>query len=251
MAEWRFGRGWTPDELEERVRRLESAERNFDLDPNEMSVEAGWNHYVSTARLAREPPGDPLPDGPFERAKVGIDNYEFSDPRIVTAHFDPEQPLLGRRMLLEIRVLGLRFLCGAVVGEVRAETGESGASYGFRYDTLEGHIERGAEWFILTKDRGTGEIRYRIEAYWRPGEFPNWWSRLGFHLVAHGRQREWHHRAQRRLHLLARYGDLTSPAPTSGHLVHEGPEVIFQARRGVDTRRGRGHLSTGSSGARS
>ena len=28
----------------------------------------------------------------------------------------------------------------------------------FRYDTLEGHIERGYEWFLLTKDHATGGI---------------------------------------------------------------------------------------------
>jgi uncharacterized protein (UPF0548 family) len=44
----------------------------------------------------------------FERARVALANYQFSDPNIVIAHFDPALPLLGRRMLLEIQVLGLR-----------------------------------------------------------------------------------------------------------------------------------------------
>ena len=246
MAEWRFGRGWKPAELEQRLERLERVARNFSIDPSEMSLETGWSRYYSSASLAWEPPGDPLPDGPFQRARVGIDNYEFSDPRIVTAHFDPQRPLLGRRMLLELRIFGLRYLCGVVVGEVRAQLDGAGATYGFRYDTLDGHIERGAEWFILTKARDTGEVRYRIEALWRPGDFPNWWSRLGFRLFAHGRQREWHHRAQRRLHLLARYGGLTPPVPTEGRLVHEGPEVIFRAERGIDTPRRRVQFPRGS-----
>ena len=112
------------------------------------------------------------------RARVALAAYQFSNPDIVVAHFDPETALLHRRILLEIKVLGLRYLCPAVVHRVRDE----GNVYGFRYDTLEGHIERGVEWFLLTKNE-VGEIRFRIEARWQRGRLPNWWSRVGFVLL--------------------------------------------------------------------
>ena len=38
------------------------------------------------------------PDGAFRRAAVGLASYQFSDPRIVVAHFDPHEPLLGARV---------------------------------------------------------------------------------------------------------------------------------------------------------
>lgn len=232
MAEWRIGRGWTEAELEDRLRRAAGLPLNFSLAQTEgTEPQPGWNHYFSEAVLTREPPGAPLPNGPFARAKVGIENYEFSDPEIVTAHFDPSVPLLGRRMLLEIKVWSLHFLCGVVVGAVRNEVRNGAATFGFRYDTLDGHIERGSEWFLLSKDLGSGEVRYRIEATWQPGQFPNWWSRLGFWLLAPLYQREWHFRAQRRLFLIARYGSLEPPMPERGRLVHEGPDVIFRVRR--------------------
>jgi uncharacterized membrane protein/uncharacterized protein (UPF0548 family) len=217
--------------LEDRLAALERLGPNFDTEPHDLSLERGWNRYYSEAMLGCEPPGQPWSDGAFARARTGIQNYEFSDPRIVTAHFDPRQPLEGRRMLLEIRVLGLRYLCGVVVGEVRSEDDEERTTFGFRYDTLEGHIERGSEWFVLTQCKRTGELRYRIEAFWRPGEFPNWWSQVGFRVLAPLYQRHWHHRAQHRLACLARYGDVRPPRPEHGRLVHQGPAVIFRADR--------------------
>ena len=238
MAEWRFRRGWTDRELEDRLAGLESVGRNFAAEPGTPTLAQGWHRYYSEAMLGREPPGEPAPDGAFARARVAVENYEFSDPRIVTAHFDPRLPLRGRRMLLEIRVLGLRYLCGVEIGEVVSDDDEERARFGFRYDTLEGHIERGSEWFVLTQNKLTGELRYRIEAHWRPGDFPNWWSKAGFHLLSPLYQRRWHYLAQYRLACQARYGDATPPRPAYGRLVHEGPDVIFCATRSVDRHAG-------------
>ena len=102
-------------------------------------------------------------------------------------------------MLLEIKVLGLRYLSPVVVSEVRDRPGARETSWGFRYDTLAGHLESGSEWFLLSKDHDSGEIRFRIEATWRPGQFPNGWSRLGFRLLAPRYQRAWHRLAYLRL----------------------------------------------------
>ena len=74
-----------------------------------------------------------------------------------------------------------------------------------RYDTLVGHIERGIEWFTLTRS-ADGNLHFRIEAHWQRGELPNWWSRLGFALLARRYQRMWHRQAHRRLWLLAHFG---------------------------------------------
>ena len=43
----------------------------------------------------------------------------------------------------------------------------------------DGDNER-AEWFLVRKDLQTGEVRFRIQASWRTGEFPNVISWLGF-----------------------------------------------------------------------
>ncbi len=102
-------------------------------------------------------------------------------------------------MLLELKALGLRFLCGVLVGAVwrDADTGQSWA--GYRYDSLWGHIETGAEWFVLRKHHRTGEVRLRIEAVWRAGQLPTWWSRIGFALLRPLYLRLWQRRSVRRL----------------------------------------------------
>lgn len=218
MAEWRLWSGWPTAAVKVRLEQIEAAPLNFDAVEEEMTGERGWHHYHSEAIIATELDGDEC----FTRARVALANYQFSDPAIVLAHFEPDVPLPGRRMLLEIQVLGLHYLCPAVVNRVREEPGV----FGFRYDTIEGHIERGLEWFLLTKNE-RGEIRFRIEARWRRGEFPNWWSRLGFILVSGFYQRRWHRHAHQRLSLLAHYGSPTRPRRDAFGLTHQGVDVTF------------------------
>lgn len=218
MSEWRWLRGWSSDALRARLEALSAVGRNFDAADEEMDDAHGWHHYHSEAVIALEPVGNEC----FERARVGLASYQFSDPRIVVAHFDPAGPLLARRILLEIKVLGLRYLSAALVTRVRDE----GGAYGFRYDTLEGHIERGMEWFLLTKNE-RGEIRFRIEARWKHGDLPNWWSRLGFALLSGPYQRRWHRQAHRRLSRLAHYGSTARPPRDAAGLTHQGVDVTF------------------------
>ena len=219
MAEWRLLSGWSSAALKARVDALAHAQRTFEgTVEQEMTGEGGWHHYHSEAVIANETAGDER----FARARQALANYQFSDPGIVVAHFEPATPLLLRRILLEIKVLGLRYLCPAIVSHVRDE----GSVYGFRYDTLEGHIERGVEWFLLTKNE-RGEIRFRIEARWKRGDFPNWWSRVGFVLVSGYYQRRWHREAHRRMSLLAHYGSLKRPRADASGLTHQGVEVTF------------------------
>ncbi|WP_239489874.1 DUF1990 family protein [Luteitalea sp. TBR-22] len=191
---------------------------NVDAAEEEMTAEQGWHHYYSEAVIARDSEGTER----FERARNALEHYQFSEPRIVMAHFDPAEPLLRRCILLEIRVLGLRYLCPALVSRVRDRPDE----FGFRYDTLEGHIERGVEWFVLTQD-ARGDIRFRIEARWKEGEFPNWWSRLGFSLLSGYYQRKWHRLAHQRLSLLAHYGSTRRPPRDASGLTHQGVDVTF------------------------
>jgi uncharacterized protein (UPF0548 family) len=218
MAEWRLASGWSSEAVRTRLERARTALHNFDAREEDMTGEAGWHHYQSEAVIATVAEGEQR----FERACVTLANYQFSDPDIVLAHFDPAAPLLGRHMLLEIQVLGLHYLCPAVVSRVRDEPDV----FGFRYDTLEGHIERGVEWFLLTKN-DHGEIRFRIEARWRRGEFPNWWSRVGFIALAGHYQRKWHLRAHHRLSLLAYHGSTRPPRRDAAGLTHQGVDVTF------------------------
>src|SRR5688572_10735729 len=162
MALWRFGLSWPEETMKKYLAELAGRTVNFDVPIDTMVPEQGWKVDGSDDELGQEAPGPPESDGLFLRAKQGLMNYDFSDPRIVEGHFDPEVDFVGRNMLLEIKCLGLRFLSGVRVHSLREESDDKRTVFGFRYDTLEGHIERGYEWFLLTKDHETGRVRFKI-----------------------------------------------------------------------------------------
>ncbi len=200
-TEWRFGRGWSKSEIDNRLRSLKSRKHSF-----EAGHVTRWKKTFFEKVVGREAPGIPEESGPFERIKQAVIGYEFSDPKIVRGYFDRKTPLLGRRMLLELQSLGFAYLCGTVVSEVLERRDEHESVFGYRYDTLEGHIESGMEWFIVRKDHASGEIRFRIQASWRPGRFPNAWSRVGFFLLARHYRSLWHRHARKRLQAIGSGG---------------------------------------------
>lgn len=236
MVDWRFLRGWTEAELRSALERAGSLPLNFSLS-EEMSPRRGWNRTDSHALIARESSGPPVGDGPLDRVWRAIQEFEHSDPRIVVAHFFEGEALLRQRMLLELRSLGFRFLCPVEIGDTLHVSRPDETLRGFAIDTLQGHIERGREWFLLEKDHSSGEVRFRIEAVWQPGEFPTTWARWGFHLLGRRYQRAWHRLAHTRLRRIAA-GLEEVPSTIAGRMVHEGrpmpvEPIRFYARRGV------------------
>ncbi|MCY1017849.1 DUF1990 family protein [Pyxidicoccus sp. MSG2] len=228
MIEWRWLSGWTEEELVPRLDEARRQGRNYAAGAGEMTLEAGWSQVHSVGLLGHELPGPPHPDGIFERARKVLETFDFSDPRIVRWHFSADEPMRGRTVLLELKSLGqkLRYLCAVRVGGTRLEHDEKSSVYGFSFETLDGHIEAGREWFLLKKDHQTGEVRFHIEAAWRPGEFPNWWSRLGFTMVGRRYQRAWHRLTHVRLReLTRRRPDLVGQPASSGQMEHSGHEL--------------------------
>ncbi len=223
MAHWKIGSGWSSVEIRDALAELTTLRRSFDTRPEALDTEPGWYRYGSESVIADLPPDRNKARAAFRRGRDMLTSYGFSDPRIVRAYFDERAPLLDRRMLLEIRAVRLlRFLVGVEIGAVREEESEEEAVFGFRYDSLEGHFETGSEWFVLTEDRRSGTLRFRISATWRPGEFPNLWSRLGFKLVGPLYQKRWHRRAHERL---AQAVNLPAQEPQPSL-----PEIIFERR---------------------
>ncbi len=190
MAEWRLLRTWTREELTPRFAAASALPPS--VPEGDLRREAGWNHVLSHATIGVEEPGPPRAGGVYERARLLVSRLGFSDPRIVVGHWRDNAHLRNRTVLLELKSLGLHFLCPVRIGAVREERDERHSLFGFRFETLRGHVETGRESFVLEKDHRTGEISFHIEVDFRPGEFPNWWSRLGFHLLGRRYQRAWH-----------------------------------------------------------
>jgi uncharacterized protein (UPF0548 family) len=226
--QWRILRGWSSAELERRMLVL----RNHAAPADRSSADGGL--YQSEAVIACERPGLPEIDGPFERARELVRRYDFSDPRIVTGHFDRSADLLGRLMLLEIKVLGVHALCAAVVTDVKDLRARDSTVWGFRYDTLASHVQSGSEWFVLIKDHQTGEVHFRIEALWQESNRSSAMGRLGFHLLARRYLRAWHRLAYLRLRLRLEARGLPA-LPRGERLVHVGaplpaPSIEAMAR---------------------
>ncbi len=220
----RWGRGFSPEELAHQLARLPALASTGPTSENDVANDPSWHHYYSEALIALEAPGPPEPSGAFERARTAIAGYAFSDLNIVRGHFDAARELIGRPMLLELKVLGLHLLCGVTVRAVRDEqTGET-STWGFRYDTLAGHVESGAEWFLLSKEHATGKVRFRIQATWHEGTLPNWWTRLGFSLLSARYQRAWHRTAYARLRTLLGASNLP-PLPHPRAILQTGQPI--------------------------
>ena len=148
VTPWRIGRGWPADDLQAELTRLTERPLSYPVDTVDAAREPGWTveHFVEI--LAQEPPGPPLPDGCYTRACAGVAGYRFAHPGLTAVHYDPQSPLLGRNLLILIRVIFVR--AGRIaIGAVRNETTDTETRFGVRMDTLAGHIlhgQNGSRW---------------------------------------------------------------------------------------------------------
>ncbi len=138
-------------------------ERRVNFDPAE--VDDTWHHDCSRARLGTEEPGPPEPDGPWQTACRLVAAYEMADPSLIRAVYDPRAPLLGRDLLLEGRFLMLRFYFGVRITDVIDDRRDGRRVWGWAYETLEGHLERGRMSYEVEKDEESGRVELVIKAY--------------------------------------------------------------------------------------
>jgi hypothetical protein len=169
---------------------------------------SGWVVDDHAFPLGREEPGAPAPDGPFGVARELVRAYAFADPRLISALYDPRDPLERRNMLLRGRFLGLTWHLGVRVVRVTQDVVDEGGHpvdrWGWAYRTLEGHLEMGQMDFWVVKDRVTGEVGFRIHAVSRPARIPNPIVRLGFRLFGRGLQLRFARTAGARMQALVR-----------------------------------------------
>lgn len=177
-------------------RRLASlSQRNLNFDPaalRDARPEDGWTATNLCQTLPSEPPGMPVDGGSWAVARTLMQGYEFADPSIVRAYYDPAAPLEGRNMLLRLQALGLFWLfVGVRVGEVYDQTRctPSGGVriWGWNYRTLEGHVEMGQMDWEVWKWPDSGMVEFHVHAVSRPAPIANPIVRLGFRLL---RERE-------------------------------------------------------------
>jgi uncharacterized protein (UPF0548 family) len=184
-------------------------DKGFNFDPEQreqFTTENGWKVNDYTQPLPPEPPGRPQPGGSFAVAQRLMRDYQFADPAIVRAIYQPDSPFERRDMLLEGRFYGLRFYLGVRVGgvldEQRTVDGRPVKVWGWNYRTLQGHLEMGQMDYELWKWLDDGGVDFRIHAFSRPAHIPNPVVRLGFGVFGRWVQRRFARHACRRMALL-------------------------------------------------
>jgi uncharacterized protein (UPF0548 family) len=178
-----------------RLAGLSSRPLNFDPEVlRHARTEDGWSLTDLRQALPSEPPGEPIAGGSWDIARTLMRGYEFADPSIVRAYYDPRAPLAGRDMLLKLRALGLAWLfVGVRVGEVYEQVRHTPAGdayvWGWNYRTLEGHVEMGQMDWEVWKWPVTGAVEFRVHAVSRPARIANPIVSIGFRLLR-ARERE-------------------------------------------------------------
>jgi uncharacterized protein (UPF0548 family) len=175
-----------------RLAALADKPLNFDLAALQDPA-GGWDVTDLCQRLPDEPPGDPVEGGSWQIARRLMRGYEFADPSIVRAYYDPAVPLERRNMLLKLQAFGvLHLYAGVRVGEVYDQTrevdGRGARVWGWNYRTLAGHVEMGQMDWEVWKWLDEGRVEFRVHAVSRPAPVPNPIVRIGFHLLR-GRER--------------------------------------------------------------
>lgn len=218
MGDWVFGR---LDAV--RVwRGLADARINYSL--HEVRGPA-WNIDTHRSALPAERPGPPEPEGSWHHACLLVRDYAFSPPEIVRALYDPAAPLLGRDMLLEGRFHGMHFYCGVRVTEVVDEIRDNGdRSWGWAYETLEGHLERGKVTYEVVKHQDTGEVEFVVSSYSQGAPTLDRITFLGWRLFGRRTQLRFYRRCGERLRAFveaALRGEAPRAGPPTGveHLV--------------------------------
>ncbi|MFI9012222.1 DUF1990 family protein [Actinosynnema sp. NPDC053489] len=189
-------------------------DRGLNYDPAEVR-EPRWVFDVHRHDLGTETPGPPERDGLWQRARELVAAYEFSPPEIIRAYYETGSALLGRDMLLQARLPGLRFLMGVRVTDVRDDARARLTLWGWSYETLEGHLERGRVDYRLVKHHDTGRVEFVASSYSQLHPRAPWWMRWGWRWFGRRVQLRFYRRAGQRLRLLAHGGPVVAVAPVA------------------------------------
>ena len=176
----------------EQLPRLAGLDVNFSPSELPKAATGSWRFDDYLQALPSEPPGPPTPEGAFGAARRLIDRYEFADPSTVRAWFVLEAAPVGRDMLLELRWHVLSFRVGVRVTEVfderRQVDGRPVQVWGWAYQTLEGHVERGQMSYEVWKWLDSGTVEFRIHVVSQFAAVRNPVLRIGFRAVGRREQ---------------------------------------------------------------
>jgi hypothetical protein len=163
-----------------------------------------WNIDVHRIAIADEVPGPPMPGGPWEVACELVRDYEFTPSGLVHAVFDRSSPLLGRDLLLEARFAMLRFVMGVRITSLVEESGGDRDIWGWGYETLQGHLERGEVVYRVIKYRDSGRVEFTASSHSQADPQLGLILRTGWYLFGRCSQLRFYREIGRRITRLVR-----------------------------------------------
>lgn len=178
-----------PPAIRRRLAELADRPLNFDLAAlADASPADGWTITNLRQALVPEEPGMPAKEGSWQIARRLMSGYEFADPSIVRAYYDPGVPLEKRDMLLKLQALRIAHLfvgvrVGEVYEEIREDEGARACVWGWNYRTLQGHVEMGQMDWQVWKWLHDGRVEFRVHAISRVAPITNPAVWLGFRLL--------------------------------------------------------------------
>ncbi|GAA3015831.1 DUF1990 domain-containing protein [Actinokineospora globicatena] len=197
-------------------------DRRINYSPTE--VGRGWFADDHPRVLGYERPGPP--GELWARARELVAGYEFAPPELIQAHYATGSPLLGRHMVLEGRFLFARFLMGVRVTEVIDESTPTCTRWGWSYETLTGHLERGKVTFQVTKSHTTGRVEFRATSYSKPSHTAHPLIRLGWAIFGRATQRRFYRRIGEQMVAFTAPTPITT-APTLRSTPHTHPALTL------------------------
>lgn len=223
------------DDVGPQLDRIRALGPNFAPEQLPAAHDGAWHVDDYCRALPPEPPGEPHPGGSFALAKELLRDYEFADPRRIRAYYRADAPLQDRDMLLEIRYLGLRVRVGVRIGvvfdELREVDGRRARIWGWAYQTLEGHLERGQMDYQVWKWLDSGEVEFHIHAVAQIAKTRKPLLNLGFRLVGRRQQVRFARRCAERMERLVAARRHPPPALAERHGTHEEIVVSPSAAR--------------------
>jgi uncharacterized protein (UPF0548 family) len=157
--------------------------------------------------------------------------YSFTPGALLRAHYARGEDLLGRNLLLVGRFAFARFAMGVRITEAGFDEDGVRYSWGWSYETLQGHLERGRVDYRVVKDLQSGSVTLEVNSYNQINPRAHPLIRLGWSFFGRRAQHRFYRAVGANLRRLAHRpsGGDDEPGDSGGHLV--------EVPRGVDSRK--------------
>jgi uncharacterized protein (UPF0548 family) len=212
--------------VHEAVVGLRNRTVNYDVDEIRASK---WHFDHHRFVLGTDAPGRPEEGSLWWHAQREVAAYAFTPARLLRAHYLREEPLLGKNLLLVGRFAVARFAMGVRITEVGFDEDGVRYSWGWSYETLQGHLERGRVDYRVVKHLETGLVTLEVNSYNQVNPRAHPFIRLGWFFFGRSAQRRFYRSVGENLRRLARQPQVTD--------TRTGDEDVVEVPGDVDSRK--------------